>query len=363
MAVKTRDGVLTLPALRGKQGSRTVYTVMPSNKVMNNFIPTEMVPEAERSQRNLDPKHADDIAEYITSNPGEYALGALSYAVNVEGEFEPFKDEDGEVLNENIGWLKLPLDADIKSVDGQHRRHGIKKAIDELADIGLENTVIVIYVERDLAKRRQIFSDMNWYVRPVNKSVNVGFDTRDPFARATQFMTKSHKLLRGRVEQEKNISKGSTSVITLGVLYDVLRRYSVGGEGRLPRGYKAYDEKDIINSGNEFLELLMSARPEFQRVIQNPDETPDVRATTILLNGTTLKMLASAVYQARANGYDLEHIRKQLVKVPFTPDAAIWQNSGFVAPEKTTPSARNQEVRAAMNALVEVIGPAREQAA
>ncbi len=155
-----------------------MYLVLPTNDVLNTFFTTEMEPVDDRSQRALDPKHARQIGDYIVANPTEYALGAITYAVDQEGEFEPF--EEGA----DIGLLHLPLTARLRSVDGQHRRRGIKDAIDVLAAVGEEHTALLIYVESRLDKRKQMFSDMNNTARVVSKAINVAFDSRDPFARA-----------------------------------------------------------------------------------------------------------------------------------------------------------------------------------
>src|SRR5438105_2476959 len=145
---------VTIPALRGKQGSRTMYLALPSNAVVNNFIPPDMEPTPERSQRAFDPGHARRIGEYIVGNSDEYVLDR-------EGTFDPV--EPGAP----IGMLTIPLEARMRSIDGQHRRHGIKSALEVMDSIGDEHTAIVFYVEDDVEKRKQMFSDMNWTPRPV----------------------------------------------------------------------------------------------------------------------------------------------------------------------------------------------------
>jgi hypothetical protein len=55
---------------------------------------------------------------------------------------------------------------------------------------------------------------------------------------------------------------------------------------------------------------------------------------------------------AKDKNLTLDKLAKKFANVDFRPAAAMWQRSGLVALGKTTPSARNQEVRAAMNELV-----------
>ena len=75
---------IALPALRGRQGDRTMYVVLPTMTEVNNFIPPDMEPAVERAQRALDPKHAKAIAEYIVDkqnigNDSEYEQTMTKY--------------------------------------------------------------------------------------------------------------------------------------------------------------------------------------------------------------------------------------------------------------------------------------------
>jgi DGQHR domain-containing protein len=348
---------VTIPALRGKQGSRTLYLALPTMGVINNFIPPDMEPTAERSQRAFDPNHARRIGEYIVGNPEEYVLGAMTYAIDRDGIFDPV--EPGAP----IGMLTIPLEARMRSIDGQHRRHGIKSALDVAVEVGEEHSAVLFYVEGDLEKRKQMFSDMNWTPRPVSKSVNVGFNSRDPFSRAVQHLVESHPLLMGRAEAERaSIPKGSTNLYTLGVLHDVLKRLVIGPERRLTAG-KRVTEAEIVEAGEDFFTLLMESRDEFQRVLADPGVTEEVRKESILLNGTTLRMLSGAVFFAtKERGYELDDLKEPLAALNFSPDAPIWRDqTGFVPVGKTTPNSRLQEIRAATQAVLDVIAPKEDE--
>jgi DGQHR domain-containing protein len=351
----TAQAGISLPAMRGRQGGRAMYLVLVSNEVLNNLISPEMEPSIDRSQRAFDPRHAADIANYIVANPSEYVLGALTYAVDQAGTFTPAAPDA------DIGMLHLPLSARLRSVDGQHRRRGLKDAIDQQNWVGGDHTGILIYVESEVEKRKQMFSDMNWTARQVTKSVNVGFNSRDPFAKVVNIIVESHPLLAGRIETEKAlITKGTNHLFTLGAIYEALRRLELGPDGRM--GPKTtVDEVEVLAKGREFFDLLLDARAEFQRVLDDPDTTEDERKSTILLNGTVVKVIAGAVSLALKNGYGIEELTEPLKAVDFSPDARIWLDAGFIAPGKTTPGSRNQEVRAAVMALVEAIAPKKKK--
>lgn len=343
---------LSLPALRGRQGSRVIYLVLPTNNVLNTFFTTEMEPVDDRSQRPLDPAHARRIGEYIVSNPGDYLLGAITYAVDVEGEFQPV--EEGA----DIGVLHLPLHARLRSIDGQHRRRGLKDAIDVLAEVGEHNTALLIYVEGDLAKRKQMFSDMNNTARVVPKAINVAFDSRDPFARAVNAVVAQHPLLQGRVESgSSRLRPGSDAFYTLGAVYDAVKRLFVGAAGRV-REPGRFQEAEIVERAGEFLDLLQHARPEFARAT-DAEALEKLRAESILFSSTTLRVIAGAVHDCvwrdATGDLKVEDLVEPLAAVDFSPDARLWRNSGFVTAGRATPNARAQEVRAATQALAQAL--------
>ncbi len=349
--LSTRTG-LSLPALRGRQGARVMYLVLPANNVLNTFFTTEMEPVDDRSQRPLDPAHAKKIGRYITENPTDYALGAITYGVDVEGEFEPVQD------GADIGVLHLPLDARLRSIDGQHRRQGLKEAIDVVDEIGRHNTALLLYVEPDLAKRKQMFSDMNNTARVVSKGINVAFDSRDPFARAVNTLITQHPLLQGRIEtQAARLRSGSDALFTLGAVYDAVKRLFVGTGGRV-RDPGAFQEAEILERGSRFMDLLQKARPEFDQV-RNTASLEELRAASILFSSTTLKVLAGAVYECvwrdPSTGDDITELVPPLSTVDFHPNAKIWRDTGFISAGKATPNARAQEVRAATRALAELL--------
>lgn len=346
---------IKLEAMRGRQGDRTLYVVLPGNARMDEVFTSQVEPHDDRAQRSLQPKHAQAIGQYILDNRSGYVLGAITYAADVEGTFTPVSE------GSPLGVLELPADARLRSVDGQHRRQGIRQAMDALEDVREDNIAVLIYVEDDLSRRRQMFSDMNWTPRRVSASQNVAFDQRDPFSRATQRLARSHELLKGRVEEEQaRVARGSTALFTLAAVYDACRRLTLGPSGRL-RSYAGIEEEEVVDRSSRFFDLL-ARREELSRA-RTAEELSGLRERSILISSTTLRVLAGAVYLC------IEHHRKQgtsftigslgprLAAIDFDPEAELWLTSGFVSPGKRTPNARNQEVMRATNLLAgELLG-------
>ena len=344
---------LSLPALRGRQGSRVLYLTLPSNAILNNYFPIDIEPTEDRSQRALDPAHAKQIAQYITANPGDYALGAITYAIDTDGFFTEV--EPGS----NIGLLRLPLDAKLRSIDGQHRREGIRLAIDAFADLARQSTALLLYVEEDLAKRRQMFSDMNNTARKVSKALNVSYDTRDPFARVAGELAASHPLLTDRVDREgSRVQPGTGNLFTLASIHDALKRLFVGPSGRVKDSGR-YDEEEIRARGAALFDAILAARPELHP--GTPTEViEETRTRSILLSSTTLRVVASAFWSASEEMAVSpaewgQFFTARLGSVDFSPSATIWAESGFVSPGRATPNARSQEMKAASDALSKLL--------
>lgn len=341
---------LSLPALRGSQGGRVVYLTLPSNGVLTGFFPGDIETDPRRSQRPLDPSHARQIRDYITTNPDGYALGALVYAVDSAGDF------DEVVQGSGIGVLRLPLEAQLRSIDGQHRREGLRLSVADLPSLQQQSTAVVIYVEPDLDRRRQMFSDMNNTARKVSKALNVSFDGRDSFARAASQLSEKHPLLVDRVDTTNaRVLPGSGNVYTLASIYDALKRLFVGPSGRV-KDSSRFDETEIRVRGEKFFDALMRGRPELAEI--EPPKLDELRVKSILLSSTTLRVLASAVWtagQGSAADFDFTKFEVALKSIDFRPNAPMWQEAGFVSPGRSTPNARSQEMKAASEQLARVL--------
>lgn len=350
---------LSVPALRGKQGDRIYYQANIPNSVLNNFFPINMEPEADRSQRTVDPKHAQEIADYVVDNADNYVLGAITYSMDTEGEFA------SSSLHPDIGVLTIPVNASMRSLDGQHRRLGLKKAIDEDPDVAHDTLSVLLYVEPDLLARRQMFSDMNATPKVVAKALNVSFDTRDPFALAAVRLAEEHPMLKGHVEmQAARVKPASANYTSLAGVYDALKRIKHGSV--LPRGRaQKQDANDLFDLGSKFFDVLDKARPEFAAAAQIAEdytgddlvaEMKTLRESSILFSTTTLRAIAGAVHDViELVGFDEGFLIKGLASIDFKPSSPAFIKVGFVTPPKSTPNARNQEVLAASKVVFDAI--------
>ena len=352
-------GTIPLPAIRGKQGGRTFYVSNLPNLLVRNFLRDvqSAVDISERSQRPLDPKHADDITNYLKSNVNEYVVGALTFAMKTEGEFTPLANQSSDGYE--LGTLQFNLVQEFHSLDGQHRRQAIIKAMEEVDSIRDDSTAVIFYVEQDLKRRQQMFSDMNSTPRKVSKSLNIAYNNRDPFARAAKQLAEDHPLLKGKIEKlQPRVKSDSTDFFSLSSIQDAVKRVVTGS---ISKGVVIEDltDNEIQRRGSEFFDLLRKSRNEFTAAATDPKVLQKFREDTILFSSTTLRVLAGAVgranqyYKAQTPTATHDKLVNALAKIDFGVNSDLFIKSGFIARGSSTPSARNQEIVAAIRAVTE----------
>ena len=349
---------INVPAIRGKQGKRTFYVTNLPNEFLRNIF-KDVKPAAEQSQRPLDPRHSEDIEAYIRQNRSEYLIGALTYAMDQDGDFSPLNSSDGS--NFTLGELRIPLTANFSSLDGQHRRQALINLLDQNEELKQETTAVLIYVEPDTMKKRQMFSDMNSTPKKVSKSLNVAFDNRDPFARGAKILIRKHPLLIDRIEElAPRVKSDSKYFYSLSSIQDTLKKLFVGSAGRVSDPQK-YTEEIVVQRGVDFFNLLQDSRPEFNEASMSVENLIAIRKNSILFSSTTLRALAGATYKS-LNYYSSErilnvnkHLKPALMEIDFSPNSRLFIKAGFIQRGSVTPSARNQEIMAATNAIFELM--------
>jgi DNA sulfur modification protein DndB len=356
-----------IEGLRGHQGDRQMFLLLVTNNVLlRNFAAeAEVADHGQRVQRVFDKNHYKDIVTYITENSGEYILGAMTYATDMVDDDSFIPSHPGS----DIGTLILPMTAKLRCLDGQHRRAAISQAVSENEDIGDDYSAVVLYVEDDYAKRRQMFSDMNATPKVVSKALNITFDSRDPYAQAAQRLAQEHPLLQGVVEMEKaRINANDANIFSLAGVYDGLKRYDLGMV--LPRGRspKTKGVPELVKIGTELFDLVGSARPEFKYIRELTDSVEPgkglgdamklMRKTTLLLSTTTLRVVAGALNEAMKEDGEtnVALYKDRLALIDFKPDSALFNDEAVnYVGNNGTPSARNQEVFAATKALAHAL--------
>ena len=117
----------SFPAIRGVQARKEYYVSMcPLSMIAKIFLfdEKEINPEL-RAQRVLAKNRVPEIANYILTNRENYTFSALTASIDGNVLFTPIPGSD------NMGSLKVDMNAKIIINDGQHRRAAIEAALKE----------------------------------------------------------------------------------------------------------------------------------------------------------------------------------------------------------------------------------------
>ncbi len=229
-------------ALKGRQAGREYYTVMcPLKLVPKIFLfMEEELPAELRSQRILNKARIPEMSNYIISNREEYIFSSITASIDGNVKFEPLLING--TAAQDIGKLRISMDAKFLINDGQHRRAAIEKALHECPDLGDETLSVVFFVDVGLKRSQQMFADLNKHAVRPTRSIGILYDQRDPLSTLARNLVAEVEVFRYLTDMEKTtISNRSTKLFTLSSIF----------QGTLSLLMKPLNAKEI--SENEIL--------------------------------------------------------------------------------------------------------------
>lgn len=162
------------------QGGRHQYISSVPYKILRKLFPKVFEGNAlKRSQREINKKHASDVANYVydaafRQNP--YILPTLVASIDGDCFFEPAAGQAA------VGVLNIPMETEISCFDGQHRIEGIYQAISRMK---IEDSISVLFVANTTIKiRQQFFSDINKNSLKPSKSLCMAYDRKNECERS-----------------------------------------------------------------------------------------------------------------------------------------------------------------------------------
>ncbi len=282
--------VIKVPALRGRMGGRTYFTVSMKLKTVPRFFSfqnyKDLEPE-ERAQRIINKHRVPAIKEYLLQNVDSYVFSSITASyqlpegVDEEDLFEPISD------GADIGILNLPMDADLLINDGQHRRAGITAALEEDPSLGEDEISIVLFPFEDHTRAQQMFSDLNRAAVATTKSLNILYDHRDRLSNITMLITTTVDAFDGRVDKERaSLSKRSPALVTLGGIHDGTKELvgTVTDENFA-------EKRDLAIA---FWQTVAASIPAWTDVTAGRVAPPQVREGTIATHTMTLRAMGEA---------------------------------------------------------------------
>lgn len=270
------------PAIRGVQAGREYFVSMcPLRLVPRLFLfdEGELVPEV-RAQRSLNKSRVPALARYLTENPSDYVLSAITASVDADLVFEPLASE----TNGSLGMLRIPMAARFLINDGQHRRAAIEVALRERPELGDETLSVVFFADLGLKRSQQMFADLNRYAMRPSPSLSVLYDHRDGAAELIRRVVAASPAFKELVETERTaLSLRSRRLFTLSALH--------GATNALLADVELKDLNEGINLATAFWEVVSELLPGWTQVRDRKLAASEVRTDFIYSHGVVLHAL------------------------------------------------------------------------
>lgn len=234
----------------------------------------EEIPAELRSQRVLNKQRVPEIARYILDNPKDYVFSAITVSVNADITFESLAGED-------IGQLKIPMDARFVINDGQHRRAAFEQALRENPDLGDETIAVVFFLDLGLRRSQQMFTDLNRYAARPDASLNLLYDYRDKKAMLSKVVVKSVPVFDKLTDTERsNLPVRSSKLFTLSSIYRATHT--------LLTNHKDEDFETQVEVASSFWSAISRHIPDWYQVLERKVSAGEIRREYIHSHAVSL---------------------------------------------------------------------------
>lgn len=322
---------LNVPAIRGKMGTTQYFTAnFPLGMVVRlfTFDPERMgqLPVEQRAQRALKRSRIPEIAEYLQED--DYFFSSLTVSVDADWlEFVPSE------LDENVGVLKLPMEADWMINDGQHRAAGIAEALQQDPTLRNDNISVIVMADAGLERSQQIFSDLNRTVLKTSRSLDILFDHRSPINRISTHVVNNVRLFKGKVDKERvSLSAQSPLFATLnGVQQAVAQMLAHVSAADLERDFDRYQA--LVT---EFWEYATSVVEPWTAIANGTLKPAEARVEYISSYQMAVSALGAVGAAVLSKSGDWKKALDNLKKVDWKKSNKDWQGLVMIGPEVVT---------------------------
>ena len=357
-----KPGPLALPALRGVVGDWIYYScLMPITEIaLRVRYADEIHPEkalSELIQRSLEGPRARHIAAYLTTKERFFnSLVLATYGGKPDWlEVGNFKSANkAEILKfvpepskDALGFLALSGSEKIFAIDGQHRLAGIRRAIEDGADLSQEQApVILVGHKKDAAgmqRTRRLFTTLNKTAVPVRKRDIIALDEDDVMAIISRRLVETNASFRDpkiAVIGSQNIPVGNrVCLTTISSLYDTLKilfMFHVGQRtDRSLRFNRPPDERleKYYEVATSYFDALATTFKPVGQLFSSPDPTVVTERHRgphgghLLFRPIGLEIVTRVVIEiARQNNTDASTAVKSLQKIPTDLAMAPYVN-------------------------------------
>lgn len=343
------------PAIRGKQAGKEYYVAMcPLRIIPKIFLfDEEEIPPEHRSQRILNRARIPEMTSYIVENQEDYVFSAITASIDGEIDFIPFNKEQ---TSQDLGQLRISLDARFLINDGQHRRAAIEEALKISPEIGNETISVVFFHDDGLRRSQQIFSDLNRHAVNTTSSIGILYDHRDRLSMVTKEIITSNELLNRYTDKERvSLSKNSPKILALNHIFNTNLRLLGKSKGD---AITEEDERFL----EEFWKILSDSMVEWNMVLKKELSPRDLRANYIVGHGVFIEAVGLVgKYLRQAQPNDWKSYIQKLSQIDWNrSNTTDWENRAF------SPNGRIQKnsstIQLTCNRIKQLIGlPLNEQ--
>ncbi|NRF83798.1 DGQHR domain-containing protein [Burkholderia gladioli] len=313
----------TFPAVAGVQAGRAYYAAqVPYGALVKlfTFDSADAVPAHLRAQRVLNERRAEDIGDYVTENPTNYVLPAITASVSAEMWFEALSVAGAAG---RVGLLHIPMDATLLINDGQHRRRGIEHAIEKQPTLRDETITVTIYFDQGLERSQQMFADINGKQVKPSSAINALYDRRDPFnAWALSVMG----ILPGvgtLVDVENSTVPAKSYKLWSLVSFKKFLSVLTGVNAKNIADIEPKRIAEIDTFLVSFFEQCSAHIPKWAAMIDRDISAVEVREQYVIGHAVWLEALATFARRALFTGYLMDHGRTE--EGVIRPDLAVWE--------------------------------------
>jgi len=314
-------------ALKGRQGNREYYMAMCPLKMVPKiftFESDELPPEI-RSQRILNKARIPEITNYIVSNKGDYTFSSLTATIDGNVQFEPLCIND--TISNDVGKLRISMDAKVIINDGQHRRAAIEKALLESSDLGDETISILLYIDIGLKHTQQMFADLNKHAVKPTRSIGILYDHRDPLSTLAREIVEKVDIFRQLTEMEKtSISNRSPKLFTLSSIYQGTQVLL-----KIPKKIEKISSKDTALA-IDFWKTVCKHMKDWQLAANKDISTSELRKEYIHSHALAMHVIGKLGAELLADDskrYKTE--LKKLEKIDWSrKNQALWEGRAMV---------------------------------
>lgn len=220
------------PCVVGFQGGQRVVTLQVSFGALSRFLANDNFTHTlERSQRELNSRRASAFADYVLNavkNETGYIIPPL--IGNCDGELT-FR-----LMAESlVGYVTIPMDAQIRLFDGQHRQAGIAEVLQRMPEIRDHSVSVMLTDNLPLNIRQQYFADINGNSSRPSAAINIAYDQTNVTGQTVKRIVLNNSVLAEKVDFERNSvsSRSKTKWVSFKALNDATERfctYSKDGE-------------------------------------------------------------------------------------------------------------------------------------